>query len=244
MNKRYQVMKRCALIFCSCCIMFSLVLLAQIQEQKRQIQTLQHLKKETAETAQMSEDGRQFLWTYEKNGQAVKELEERLTALQSYYDKGVYLDSLAIELDRENESKSCIQRYFKIEKGELEKILGETDASDQLKANFPDAEEWGYLLPAGDGIWVQYDADDPQNALPTGVVIQNPLVDIGYKDARAGMYLYDIKDRYPGSAVEEAVLERGIVRYIRYADDEFMYYYVAVNDFGDAVIVYIVPNNG
>ncbi len=266
MNKHYQVIKRCVAIVCVCCLIFGLVFLAQIQEQKRQIQTLQQLqtetewsrlqsekentrivaqlKKEMAQTAQELENKRELLWTYEKNGQAIEELEERISALQSYYDKGVYLDSFAAQMDRENGSKSCIERYFKIGKGELEEILGEAEVSDQLKANFPDAEEWGYLLSVGDGIWVQYDVEDSQNALPKGVVIQNPLLDIGYQDARAGMYVYDIEERYPNSAVEEAELEWGTIRYLRYADDEFVYYYVATSDFGGAVIEYIVPNNG
>ncbi|MDE7231947.1 MAG: hypothetical protein K2N37_02565 [Lachnospiraceae bacterium] len=266
MNKYYRAIKGCVMVFCSCCIVFSSVFLAQIQEQKRQIQILQNLKievewtrlqsekentgtvaqleKEMTQTAQELVNKRQLLWKYEKNGQVMKELEERILALQSYYDKGAYLDSLAAELDRENESKSCIERYYKIEKGELEKVLGETDAFDKLKADFPDAEDWGYLLPVGDRIWVQYDVDDSPNALPMGVVIQNPLIDIGYKDARAGMYLYDIKNNYPESAVEEAKLERGTIRYLRYADNEFIYYYVAVDGYGDAVIVNIVPNNG
>lgn len=276
MRKHYQVIKRCALIFCNCCIIFSLVFLAQMQEQKRQIQTLQNLKTETQRlqeenetvgtVAQLEEENkemarelaykRQLILSYEENGQVMKELAERIPVLQSYYDKGVYLDSLAAELDRENGSRACIARYFKIEKGELEEILGETKLVDQLQAGLPDVYQWGCLLPVGDGIWVRYEENDVQNALPTGVVIQNPLLDIGYEDARAGMYIFDIEKSYPGSTIEETEIEevesvRGIdthhfhhISYLRYMDDEFIYYYVALDGYGDAVIVYIVPNNG
>ncbi len=262
MNQYERMIKRGAAVVCVCCLICSLVFLVKIQEQERQIQTLQdlqtetersrlqseeentrivsQLKEELAQTAQEPENKRKL----QKSEQAIEELEERIPALQSYYDKGVYLDSLAAQMDRENGSKSCIERYFKIEKGELEEILGKTEVSDQLKADFPDADKWGYLLAAGDGIWVQYDVEDSQNALPKGVVIQNPLLDIGYQDARAGMYVFDIEERYPDSAVEEARLEWGTIRYLRYADDEFVYYYVAIDDFGDAVMEYIVPNNG
>lgn len=179
MKKHYQVIKRCVMIFCSFCIIFSLVFLAQIQEQKRQMQTLQNLGTETKLDQELAYK-QQLILTYEENGQAMKGLAEKISALQPYYDKGMYLDSLAVELDREKGSKSCIERYFKIEKGELEKILGETNLTDQLQAELPDVYQWGCLLPVGDRIWVQYDEDDAQNTLPTGVVIQNPLIDIGY----------------------------------------------------------------
>lgn len=259
MNRQYRIMKRCALICCSCCVILSLVFLAQIQEQKRQIQTLQNLKTEMAGTvAQLREEKarmadelaykRQLIQTYEENGQAMEELSERIAALQSYYDKGVYLDSLAAELDQEMESQSRIEAYFKIEKGELEEILGDMELADRLKGNLSDEYQWGCLLPVGDGIWVQYEEDDTPDALPMGVVVQNPLLAVGYQDARAGMYLFDIQKRYPDFRVEETEMEAeqhfNHISYLRYTDDEFTYYYAALGYYDEAVIVYIVPNNG
>lgn len=259
MKKHYLVIKRCVLICCSCCIIFSLVFLTQIQEQKRQIQTLQNLKTEAASTvaqlrkekAEMDDelaDKRQLILTYEENGQVIKELSERIAALQSYYDKGVYLDFLAAELDQEKGSEFRIETYFKIEKRELKEILGDTELTDRLKGNLPDEYQWGCLLPVGDGIWVQYDDEDAPDALPMGVVVQNPLIAIGDQDARAGMYLFDIQKIYQDSKVEETEIEVeqhfDHISYLRYTDDEFIYYYVALDYYGDAVIVYIVPNNG
>lgn len=123
----------------------------------------------------------------------------------------------------------------------MEEILEQTDCSESLIARFPDASYWGDLLPAGDKIWVQYDTDYSQNMLPVGLVIENPLVDLGYKDARAGMYLFDIQEMYPESEAEEARLEWRYIRYLWYKDDAFVYYYVAVSEYGDATILYITP---
>lgn len=64
---------------------------------------------------------------------------------------------------------------------------------------------------------------------------------LGYKDARAGMYLFDIQKMYPDSQVEEARSEWRDIRYLRYKDDTFVYYYVAVSEYGDAAILYITP---
>lgn len=81
------------------------------------------------------------------------------------------------------------------------------------------------------------------------------MIDIGYEDARAGMYLFDIEKSYSGSMVEETEIEevesvRGRdthhfhhIKYLQYMDDEFIYYYVALDGYGDAVITYIVPDN-
>ena len=67
------------------------------------------------------------------------------------------------------------------------------------------------------------------------------MVNLGYKDARAGMYLFDIQKMYPDSQVEEARSEWRDIRYLRYKDDAFVYYYVAVSEYGDAAILYITP---
>lgn len=88
---------------------------------------------------------------------------------------------------------------------------------------------------------MQYDTGRPQNTLPAGLVVENPLVNLGYKDARAGMYLFDIQKMYPDSQVEEARSEWRDIRYLRYKDDAFVYYYVAVSEYGDAAILYITP---
>lgn len=70
MKKHYQVIKRCVMIFCSFCIIFSLVFLAQIQEQKRQMQTLQNLGTETKLDQELAYK-QQLILTYEENGQAM-----------------------------------------------------------------------------------------------------------------------------------------------------------------------------
>lgn len=168
-------------------------------------------------------------------------LEAEYTKQQKAYDTKIYLDEIVAQLDRENGTKIGIERYFKIEKKELEEILEKTDCADRLEAEFPDASYWGDLLPVGDKIWVQYDTGRPQNTLPAGLVIENPLVSLGYKDARAGMYLFDIQKMYPDSQVEEARSEWRDIRYLRYKDDAFVYYYVAISEYGDAAILYITP---
>ncbi len=266
MNSYYKNIKRCCILICILCILSGIILTVQIQMQKEEIQRIEQVKTQQAQQAQlaeeavksvtslqeanrrlseetvhMAEDMQNFVQAYEKNRQEIERVEAEYTKQKKAYDTKIYLNEIVAQLDRENGTKTGIERYFKIEKSELEEILEQTDCSESLTARFPDASYWGVLLPAGDKIWVQYDTDYSQNMLPVGLVIENPLVDLGYKDARAGMYLFDIQEMYPESEAEEARLEWRYIRYLRYKDDAFVYYYVAVSEYGDAVILYITP---
>lgn len=263
MNSYHKSIKRCHILVCILCLLSGIILTVKIQAQKEDLQRIEQeknqqaqLAEETAkavaklqeenrklseETAHMEEDMQSFIQAYEKNRQEIEKVEAEYTQQQKAYDTKIYLNEIAAQLDRENGTKIGIERYFKIEKSELEEILEQTDCSESLMARFPDASYWGDLLPVGDKIWVQYDTGRPQNTLPAGLVVENPLVNLGYKDARAGMYLFDIQKMYPDAQVEEARLEWRDIRYLRYKDDAFVYYYVAISEYGDAAILYITP---
>lgn len=263
MNSYHKSIKRCHILVCILCLLSGIILTVKIQAQKEDLQRIEQeknqqaqLAEETAkavtklqeenrklseETAHMEEDMQSFIQAYEKNRQEIEKVEAECTEQQKAYDTKIYLNEIVAQLDRENGTKIGIERYFKIEKSELEEILEQTDCSESLMARFPDASYWGDLLPVGDKIWVQYDTGRPQNTLPAGLVVENPLVNLGYKDARAGMYLFDIQKMYPDAQVEEARLEWRNIRYLRYKDDAFVYYYVAISEYGDAAILYITP---
>lgn len=263
MDSYHKNIKRCHILVCILCLLSGIILTVKIQVQKEDLQRIEQeknqqaqLAEETAkavaklqeenrklseETAHMEEDMQSFIQAYEKNRQEIERVETEYTEQQKAYDTKIYLDEIVAQLDRENGTKIGIERYFKIEKSELEAILEQTDCSESLMARFPDASYWGDLLPVGDKIWVQYDTGRPQNTLPAGLVVENPLVNLGYKDARAGMYLFDIQKMYPDAQVEEARLGWRDIRYLRYKDDAFVYYYVAISEYGDAAILYITP---
>lgn len=263
MNSYHKSIKRCHILVCILCLLSGIILTVKIQAQKEDLQRIEQeknqqaqLAEETAkavaklqeenrklseETAHMEEDMQSFIQAYEKNRQEIEGVEAEYTEQQKAYDTKIYLNEIVAQLDRENGTQIGIERYFKIEKSELEEILEQTDCSESLMARFPDASYWGDLLPVGDKIWVQYDTNYSQNMRPVGLVVENPLVNLGYKDARAGMYLFDIQKMYPDAQVEEARLEWRDIRYLRYKDDAFVYYYVAISEYGDAAILYITP---
>lgn len=260
MNSYHKNIKRCHILVCILCLLSGIILTVKIQAQKEELQRIAQEKNQQAqeaakavtklqeenrklseETAHMEEDMQSFIQAYEKNRQEIEGVEAEYTQQQKAYDTKIYLDEIVAQLDRENGTKIGIERYFKIEKKELEEILEKTDCSEYLMAEFPDASYWEDLLPVGDKIWVQYDTNYSQNMRPVGLVVENPLVNLGYKDARAGMYLFDIQKMYPDSQVEEARLEWRNIRYLRYKDDAFVYYYVAISEYGDAAILYITP---
>ncbi|MDE7184204.1 MAG: hypothetical protein K2O40_06970 [Lachnospiraceae bacterium] len=161
--------------------------------------------------------------------------------LETDYKKVLYLDSITIKLDQESESKTWIDRYFRIKKEELHKILDESEVSVKLAAAFSDKGVGDELLPAGDKIWLRYREDSLNDDFPAGLVIQNPTVDIGYKNARAGMSLFDIEAEDTDTKIEETDTQWGYFRYLRYEDDSYTYYFVAFAAYGDCTILYIAP---
>lgn len=260
MNNYNKSIERCLIAVSIVCIVLSAVFAIQIQMQKEEIQRIERVEIQWAEEAvsakaelkeenrilleevnSIAADAHGFVQEYRRNRQDIERVEAKYAEQKIAYDKKMYLDEIVAELDRENETNVLTERYFKIEKEELEEILGEKDISEKLNAEFPGADYWGDLLPVGDRIWVKYDTDHPQNILPIGLVVENPLLDIGYKDARAGMYLFDIQEMYPNTEVENAELEGSRIRYLRYEDNAFLYYYIAISDYGDATILYISP---
>ncbi len=56
-------------------------------------------------------------------------------------------------------------------------------------------------------------------------------------------YLFDIEEKYPDSKVEWYSSEGENFRYLRYEDDVYSYYYIAIPAYGDSTITYITPNN-
>ena len=217
MEHKFTHIYKCSMAVNVICIVFSIIFCRQIAMQQQEAQTKEQMVSEMI--VQADTDMQDFLSEYTKMQQNFvsmhdflfkhTELQQNLDAEKTAYDKletdykkELYLDSITIKLDQESESRTWIDRYFRIKKEELHKILDESEVSVKLAASFSDKEAGEELLPAGDKIWLRYREGSPDDGFPAGLVIQNPTVDIGYKDARAGMYLFDIEAEGTDTKVE------------------------------------------
>lgn len=254
MGHKFTHIYRCSLVVNIICIVASIIFCRQITVRQKEAQAqlvsemmiqadtdMQDFLSEYTEMQQNFVSMRDFLSKYTEIQQNLDVEKTVYDKLESDYKKELYLDSITIKLDQESESRTWIDRYFRIKKEELHKILDESEVSVKLTASFSDKEAGDELLPAGDKIWLRYREDSLNDDFPAGLVIQNPAVDIGYKDARAGMYLFDIEAESTDTKVEEADTQWGYFRYLRYEDDSYTYYFVAVDAYGDCTILYIAP---
>lgn len=258
MEQRFTHIYRCFMAVNAICITLSIIFCRQIAMQQEEAQAKERQVSEM--TIQADTHMREFLSEYTETRQNLERMQDFLseyTEIQQKYDaektvydeletdyrKELYLDSIAIKLDHESESKTWIDRYFRIKKEELHKILDESEISVKLAAAVPEQEAEDELLPVGDKIWLRYRKEGLNDDPPVGLVIQNPTVDIGYKDVRAGMYLFNIEAEGTDAKVEWADTQWGHFGYLRFEDDSYIYYFVAIAAYGDCTILYIEPNS-
>lgn len=253
--------KICMMAFAICCLTVCTILNIQIAIQKKQIQAveyaqerIQQLEEEEKENIAYAElkreklsqaveyaigDMQDFLREFKETSHGVQYRREENEALKIGYDKRFYLDTVVLELDRENGSNNYMERYFQVDKASLEGFLGGLQWEEELGAPFYEVEKWGELLPVGDQIWNLYAVESSPDSVPMGVLIQNPLIDFGYKEARAGMKLPDIQETYPEAAKTDNNLSGENFHYLEYQDERYRYYYVTVDYSSNCTVLYV-----
>lgn len=244
MNSKHKYLKRALLVCDIICVLLGIVFCDHIIMQKAELEELSSLEEATSKledenrnlynkSYKLLTDIEYYIKEEEKIREQIQNVDKEYSELEKKYNLKLYIDATAAGLNKENESTDYLEKYFRIEKEKLQVIINESDVSEELKADFPTGEESGLLLPVGEQVWVRY--GDTDN-LPIGLVIQNPTLDIGYKDIRAGMKLgYEIDSS--NSKMEQ--FDFGSVRYVLYEDDKFYYYYVEIEDFTQGAILYI-----
>lgn len=247
MNSKCKYFKMALLIGDFSCVLLGIVFLCQIMVQKAELEALSSAEETTSkiileleeenrslhkESTKLLTDIEYYLKEEEMICEKIHDVEDEYAELEKKYNLKLYIDVTASGLDKENGNTNYLAKYFRIEKEELQAIINESDISEELKADFPVGEEFGLLLPIGEQVWVRY--DDIDN-LPIGLVIQNPTMDVGYKDIRSGMKLdYEIDS----SNAETKQFNFGQVRYVLYEDNDY-YYYVEIDNFIYGTILYI-----
>ncbi|MCM1091207.1 MAG: hypothetical protein NC092_02205 [Butyrivibrio sp.] len=172
-----------------------------------------------------------FLSAYEENQEQAAETEEIYEILEVVYGFKMYVDDTAAEIYRDGSELQLavnpyIERYFMVSEGELQDKLGE-DTFPALAG----AEDYGVFLPVGEDIWLRYEQDDG-NAMPIGIVVENPQINIGYGAAKVGMTIHDIeKILGEASQVERMKVEIGEEKasYLCFDDGRYFYYYISTD---------------
>ena len=253
--------KMIIMVFDICCLTLCTILNIQIAIQKEQLQAGKHVEEQIQQLEQEKKANfvklenrnsrltenvniaidsvQSFLDKYDDARQQTEDGKQAYEVLKSEYAKRLYLDTVILELDEEDGSHEYVERFFETDKKSLLEILGQTRWEDEMGARFLEVEDWGELLPVGEQVWNLYEKGSTPDSYPQGVLIQNPLIDFGYQDARAGMNLFDIKAIYPTARKEDKSLADGKFRYLQYEDDGYRYYYVTLDHCADYTVLYV-----
>lgn len=258
--KETDKFRLCMMVFAVCCLTVCTILQIQIAIQEKQLQMGEYMRERIEELEgeveniacaehenealsqkanQIANDVQHFLRQYNIANYEALSRQKEMDALNSEYDKRLYLDRIFLQLGEENGSGGYMERYFQIEKGSLKDFLNGLQWEEELGAHFYEMEKWGELLPVGERVWNLYAPDSSPDSVPIGVLLQNPLIDFGYKEARTGMKLLDIQERYPEAGKEDEKLADGNFLYLQYADERYRYYYVTIDYGSGCTMLYV-----
>ena len=238
--------KKCIFACDIVCVLLSFFFFYQIMEQKDalfEIKMASAVERLVEENTVLSErekeityDIQEFLLRSDELEEEISEAESRYEEVEKDYRIRQYIDSAAMQIDTDYGSSVYIDRYFQIEKEELYDVINSHDIDGDLIS----VQESSMEIFVGEGMWLRYGVGIEDN-LPLGLIIRNPNVNIGYKNARAGMLLRDLEKEFP--AVEEKFIHLGYagIYYLQYEDNSYMYYYIGIDDRDYPTILYIEP---
>lgn len=248
MKNKFCCIKIYLLICDIICIILSVLFFCQIRAQKNvflQIKVMpgESLTKKNNNFVELEEtafDIQDFFVKSKELEEELNEAEGRYDDMETVYQIRQYIDSISAQICTESRSSEYIDRYFRLEKGKLQEIVNDYNIVAESELFPAMIQESEMILPVGEQMWLRYEAGT-DNGLPFGLLIQNPIVDIGYQNARAGMSLSDIKRSYP-TGEKYSSLDWGDICYLLYEDDSYQYYYISVNR-NNSAILYIEPND-
>ncbi|MGN0280455.1 MAG: hypothetical protein ACI4C4_13975 [Lachnospiraceae bacterium] len=165
----------------------------------------------------------------EETQQANSEADMQYREMEKFYNKKLYLDSIAAKMDQVNGSTVYIDRYFRI---------GKEDLTECGKVGFLNGHFGGVIFQIDQGMWLQYSSDNvndlEEELLPRSLIITDDSMNLGFMDARAGMNFEEIQENaYAGEIQEGFMYHREEKVYcIQYSDEYYEYIFLSNNQDG------------
>lgn len=144
---------------------------------------------------------------------------------------------LAMLEEKENQAarKLCpdrmYEKYFRLKEGELARIEGVEDAEQVGCMGNLNSHFTSFAFEIHMDMWVQYSDKGyiVEYDTPGAIVIENPDVDLGYMDARAGMNFEEIQDRAGIGEIQTGFMYTSSyeIYYLEYEADGYVYRYLS-----------------
>lgn len=140
--------------------------------------------------------------------------------------------------DKDTNPNKVYGKYFQLRQGELARCVGIENEEECGRSGFLNSHFGGITIQIGDGMMIQYSniSSLSEYLLPRSLIITNPDISLGYKDARAGMNFREIQNNAHEGKIEKGFMynEEQAVYYMEFNDDFYRYLYISDCLNGDA----------
>ena len=157
-NKLFYI-KKCLTVCGIVCVVLDFIFLYQIITQKNELlEYYQNMARQNGlSESEITSDVQEFLLKSQELEKEMSEAESWYEALETVYRIRQYIDSLSAQIYAENGSSEYIDRYFRVEKGELQAIVNDYDIAEEIETFPITLAESEILLPIGEKVWLRYE---------------------------------------------------------------------------------------
>lgn len=241
MSKNRKYTRVCIMVMDIACVVVSLCLTFEIKQRNKE-QYIENVTRAENQYIALLENLNQCnrsmeicFRDYEKIQENILEEKEKYKELEILYNTKLYIDDIAAEIYKNRTENAYIERYFMVEKKELQSIVKGEGTFETLS----EAEEYGLFLPIGAKIWLRYE-DLETSTLPIGIVIENPQMNIGYQEVKVGMDIDSIRKKVPEAKEMKTEIGDEEYNYLEFEDSSYFYYYFSAEEtWGQPTTLYI-----
>lgn len=166
-----------------------------------------------------------------KSAESLREKQEDINRLRERYAVLAMLEEKENQAARELCPDRMYEKYFRLKEGELARIEGVEDAEQVGCMGNLNSHFTSFVFEIHMDMWVQYSDKGyiVEYDTPGAIVIENPDVDLGYMDARAGMNFEEIQESAGIGEIQTGFMYTSSyeIYYLEYEADGYMYRYLS-----------------
>lgn len=164
----------------------------------------------------------------EKN---LREKQEDINRFRERYAVLTMLEEKENQAARELCPDRMYEKYFRLKEGELARIEGVEDAEQVGCMGSLNSHFTSFAFEIHMDMWVQYSDKEyiVEYNTPGAIVIENPDIDLGYRDARAGMNFEEIQESAGIGEIQTGFMYTSAfeIYYLEYEEAGYLYRYLS-----------------
>ncbi len=161
----------------------------------------------------------------------LREKQEDINRFRERYAVLALLEEKENQAARELCPDRMYEKYFRLKEGELARIEGVEDAEQVGCMGSLNSHFTSFAFEINMDMWVQYSDKEyiVEYNTPGAIVIENPNIDLGYRDARAGMNFEEIQESAGIGEIQTGFMYTSAfeIYYLEYEEAGYLYRYLS-----------------